>query len=423
MAIEYLNPEDRYDIEVFNRNFKAVEDAVNHAELMQNTVWDSTQDGIISITAYDWDGELLGNFAFVKASDPETQAANAQKAIDAFVGSEPIQAKLTSHAGYDFLAWVKDDNSIPTSYGKYADLVNDIRELTINADDIADFGSMTESCVVRAAYTTNDNIVLGPTLSEREYSITVDRFERTYSSSSYFTVYATIRRENVPRMVMGVMVAEEFFAYGINATGDNYANIIMNTDLIKLRGSDVEQIKVTVSCYPATPATGKTPEENVSTVAAGAHRVQIYLRDSFQSPFSAYPSYQSSSSRGFCGPFSATFTSKQIRNSATAQTTALVNVYDNGTFSQYGTAASIYNDFCRFDSTNSWTSAFTAIIIRQLGIPPSKSSNAVRNASYSRWQELGKPNFSYPTFDFATLYYILSGEEYTNAETTNDGEI
>ena len=175
-------------------------------------VWNSTTNGILAVSVADWDGVSLGTFIFRTDANPSTQAANAQAALDEFLAREDVAAVLKSHAGYDYLTLVKDEDGIPTSYGKRVDSNTNtsVVDLELSPEDAVDFSTLKNSTSAKVAYTTNDTIQLGEGLSAAEardaryYKTSIDSYGR-FGVGQSFAIRIKVERGNVPRVTEGYL--------------------------------------------------------------------------------------------------------------------------------------------------------------------------------------------------------------------------
>ncbi len=345
-------------------------------------------EGIISVTAFDWDGTMLGSFIFASDSNPAKQEANAQEALDAFMAQEEIAAVLNSHAGYDFLTWVKNEDDIPTSYGmRVSSSTNTkLEELDVVEADKADFSTMTQSTTVKAAYTTNGDCQLGEGLdtaeamNARRYTTSLDSYGR-FGTSQSFSIKIKVERGNVPRATDGALRVK-MTINGVNVYSQ-YA----------LTGADTEVVEI-----------APYAQSNPSGVFTGVSVVEWTVIDEYgtsdwvgAAPRTTLTDCQSNASFA-------------VRDVGTAKNVA---VWDEGTYPFYGVIAGIndamesYHQLKLEDPTvmpnNSNMGGITLPILRSVGIPPLALA-AMRAALYDKYVENGAS-----PLDYSAIYEAASG--------------
>lgn len=352
-------------------------------------VWNSTTEGILAISVTDWDGVSLGTFIFRSDSNPTTQEQNARQALDEFLAREDVAAVLKSHAGYDYLTMVKDEDRIPTSYGERVDSVSMTTrtQLELNKEDAVDFSTLEQSTNVKVAYTTNGEIQVGDGLSvadardARRYTTSIESYGR-FGTGNSFAIRIKVERGNVPRVTEGALrVRLEISGVSVYSQ-------------YELSGADVETIEIAPFAQSATNGnfTG------VSTVE-----------------WTVIDSYGTSNWVGAGGRTTltecrskASFKVKSVGGSNSA-------VWDEGTYPFYGVLAGINDTLTNYHQlklvdpeltpTSSNMGGITANILRTIDIPPSTSNAAaLRTAIYDGWLANGAKDLTYEE-----LYRIASG--------------
>lgn len=399
-----------------------------------SAVWNSTTEGVIAVTAFDWDGTMLGSFVFRADENADRQEANAQAALAQFMGdaykapteepgdntgddnddgddnsggggsgnesggsgesggtggtgetgNEPaahddetegtetpgtptaptVADILKSHAGYDFLNWVKNEDDIPTSYGKRVETAKNtsVVDLALSQDDVVNFGTLKESTTIKAAYTTNDSIVLGSSETDtrsREYKTSVESYGR-FGTGSSFAIRIKVERGNVPRSTIGALRVRM-----VVGGADIYSQY-------PLSGADVETIEVVPYARSATNGT-----------FTGASLVEWTVIDTYGTTNWVGSDVRTTVSE--CQS-EASF---NVQNVGTAKNIA---VWATGTYPLYGIVASLnqtLEDFyyTRQENPNTAFSTMTAVslaTLRSIGIPPA-SINTVRENLYNAW--------------------------------------
>ena len=351
-------------------------------------VWNSTTEGVLAITAYDWDGVTLGSFVFRADSNPTTQGLNAQQALDEFKARPEVAAKLAAKPGYDFLTWVKNESSIPSSYGKRVNSSanTELKDLDLAPEDQADFATLTESTTVKAAYTTNDTIILGEGLSSaeardaRQYTTSIDSYGR-FGTGNSFAVRIKVERGNVPRVTEGSLRVR--MSIGGADIYSQYA----------LSGADVEVIEV--APYAQAGASGVT----------GATIVEWTIIDGYGEPnwVGAAPRTTLEECRS-----AASFTTRDVGTSRNQR------VWDQGTYPFEGVIVGINDALASYHAlklenpdltpSNANMGGITIPILRTIGIPP-KAIAAARAALYDKYVENGAQ-----PLDYRAMYEAASGQ-------------
>lgn len=355
-------------------------------------------EGIVAVTAFDWDGTMLGSFIFATDNDPAKQKENADAALAEFTARTDIAAKLKSHAGYDFLAWVKNEDNIPTSYGARV-APNDRLELgtlDLDEDDIMDFSTLKESTTVNAAYTTNSECITGADLSAadaevaRRYTTSIDSYNR-FGTGQSFSVKIKVERGKVPRYAKGALRVRM-------VVDDGSVNGVSVYTQYELSGADVEFVEV--APYAQSATSGKF---------TGVSLVEWAVIDTYE-----YADWVGAAQRTLAEDCrtEASFT-------VTTVGTGTYAVWDQGSYPLNGIVASIndtlasYHELVLADPgtspTNTNMAAITPAILRSIGIPPSSTNlRNLRNAVYNGWVTAGAKDLTY-----AELFEIASGTAYT----------
>ncbi len=401
-------------------------------------VWNSTTEGVIAVTAFDWDGVLLGSFIFRADNDPAVQEANAQEALKEFMGdayvapTEPdpeptpeppveptpdtqealrqlneniamvaaevaqgttpyaddegegetpetppenpetpaedgtsVAAKLRSHAGYDFLAWVKNEDSIPTSYGQRvpSNTNTALTTLELTDTDKIDFSTLKNSTTVKAAYTTNDNIELGAGLGTnaardaRRYTTSIDSYGR-FGTGNSFSIKIKVERGDVPRATNGALRVRMRIG-----TADIYS-------MYELSGADVEIVEV------VPYASGTT-----AGVFTGASVVEWTIIDTY-----GLSNWVGSAAR-------TTVTECQSTAAFTVQTLGRQSiVWNRGTYPFNGIISSINAALKEYHESGAALTVITSAVLRTVGINPyTDVANDLRTAIYNGWVAKGMP--------------------------------
>lgn len=348
-------------------------------------------EGIIAVTAFDWDGTMLGSFIFAADADPDKQLENAQEALDAFVAQEDIAAVLQSHAGYDFLTWVKNEDKIPSSYGTRVSSSSNttLETLEIADEDILDFSTLTQSTTMKAAYTTNEECILGDGLSSadardaRRYITSIVSYDR-FGTGNSFSIRIKIERGNVPRVTNGALRVR------MNIDG---VDIFSQYDLV---GADSEIVEVAPFAQSAANGTLK-----------GAEIVEWTVIDTYG--ISNWVGAAERTKLEECRS-KASFSVKSVGSANN------IAVWDEGTYPFYGVAAGINNALEEYHNikitsdnpasvtpTNNNMAGVSVPILRSIGIP-TRAIGAMRIELYNEWIESGMTDL-----DYQAIYEAASG--------------
>lgn len=372
----------------YTRNTKVPMPADTPASLA--AVWSGgtrSTDGIIAVSVSDWDGVALGTFIFFSDPDPAIQKANADAAKNEFLAREDVAAKLTSHAGYDFLDFVKDEDGVPTSYGKRVASNSNtvVAELEIAPENIVDFSTLESSTTVSVAYTTNASIELGEGLdatsamNARRYKTSIDSYGR-FGTSQSFAIRIKVERGNVPRSTQAALrVRLEINGVSVYSQYD-------------LSGADEEVIEV-----------APFAQSNTNGTFTGVSVVEWTVVDKYE--LSNWVGAAARTTLNECQS-KASFTVKNVGTTRSA-------VWDEETYPLYGVVASFnealrtYHEALQLDPTTN-VSTMTAISVanlRSIGIPPvSTNATTLRRTIYNGWLANGAKDLSYEE-----LYQIASG--------------
>ncbi|MCI8595134.1 MAG: hypothetical protein HFF09_07795 [Oscillospiraceae bacterium] len=339
-------------------------------------VWNSTTEGVLAVTAYDWDGEMLGTFIFRSDPNPTTQGQNAQQAIAEFVAREDVAAKLAGKPGYDFLTWVKNENNVPTSYG--VRVVSSARlnltELSLNEADEIDFSTLTESTAAKAAYTTNKDTLNDGTgeatpaaqATARNYQTKIVAYGK-FGTTANYSITIEVKRGNVPRLTSPWLLVRSVIS-GVSVYS-RYA----------LTGADTETVQVAL--YAASNANGNL---------TGVSLVEWTVIDDYG--YSNWVNAYSVGARTVVADCrsTASFTIRDVGTSRNQR------VWDAGTYPLEGMVAQIYEQLLERDASGATVSTVTAANLRTLGIVPWTTRNAdLQDGTYNNWVTLGKPELTY----------------------------
>lgn len=396
-VIHGLKENDEYEVR-FRASATRDESAAQTLKIGGGGGGPSGTDGILAITAQDFDGEKIGTFVFRSDSNPTTQKANADAAIKEFVAQEKVANILKSHPGYDFLTWVredyKDENGnkvvVPTSYGKRVDSVDpkSVVSLELDPADQIDFSTLQESITVRAAYTTNDSIELGATAADdnaardaRRYKATVTptSFSR-YGTGNSYGIQIKVERGNVPRVTDGILLVN--MSIGGASIYSQY----------ELKGSDEETVDVVAYAQSST-----------SGQFFGAVTVEWTIADKYQ--LTNWIGAGPRTTQSEC-VVNASFTVKRFGSTVRA-------VWDTGTYAFEGVVDGINQALASYHSlklkdpsitpSNQNMSGITTAILQSINIPPLSQTTA-RNNLYNKYLANGANPLSY-----ADIYEAASG--------------
>ncbi len=373
----YFAETDSYDIDC-TLNALSISDGVSN-----NQGGGSTED-IVAVTAFDWDGEMLGSFIFQTDANPEVQRKNAQAALDDFIKEEEVAKTLKEHEGYDFLDWVKNKDDVPSSYGWRTPSAakGTTEELALKDADKVDFGTLKTSTTVKAAYTTNDKIELGDKVTSlndkiaaRNYQSRIVGYGR-FGASDNFSITIEVNRGNVPRVTNGYLWVR-------TRVGD-----VDNYSRYALKGSDTEEVQVALY---AVGARGKDEETNEDIFdVTGVSLVEWTVIDDYE--------YSNWVDAGTAGERSDRATNQAVA-SGTIQpnvgTSRNVAVWAKDSYPCQGVVAGIYDQLLEKDKNNT-SLTVTANHLRSIGIAPSDTNNnRLRNNIYDNWVRLGKPKLTW----------------------------
>jgi hypothetical protein len=372
----------------YTRNTKVPMPAETPASLA--AVWSggsSSTDGILAVSVSDWDGVSLGTFIFRSDPDPKTQEQNAQQAISDFLAQENVASALTSHAGYDYLTFVKPD--APTSYGKRVDTLTNtqVSDLEISPENMIDFSTLKTSTSAKVAYTTNDTIQLGEGLSAAEardarfYKTSIDSYGR-FGVGNSFAVRIKVERGNVPRVTDGYLRVRM-----VIGGADIYSQYALS-------GADVETIEVVPFARSATSG-ALTGASIVEWTVIDAYGTENWLGSGARTTLADCQS-------------KAAFT---VRDVGTSKNQA---VWDRGTYPFEGVIAGINDTLASYHAlkledpsispNNNNMAGVTLPIMRSIGIPP----QAVATAR-AKLYEAYVANGAQP-LDYASMYEAASGQ-------------
>lgn len=337
----------------------------------------------LAVSCFDWDETPLGTFVFAKDVNPAKQKANAQEACALFESG--IEAKLKSHPGYTFLAWVKNEDDVPSSYGKRTEsgARANLTDLELKEEDRIDFATMKESTMAKTGYTTNETISLGtdkPTMAEqveaRQYKTSVVSYGR-FGISQVFSITIEVQRGNVPRVTDGYLWVRSRIS-GV----DSY-------NRYKLTGADVETVDVAL--YAATNRDGSL---------TGVDLVEWTVIDGYEnSNWVGAGTNGERTDRSTCQNV-AGFTIRDVGTSKNQQ------VWNEGTYPHRGIIMWIYEQLVEREATGNAMS-LTAAHVRSIGITPSTANNNnLRDNIYKNWVAKGKPVLDYK--NFAEVEEIIS---------------
>lgn len=372
----YYRTTDTLPEEISNWHFLSVKNGVS-----VNQGGGSSTEGIIAVTAFDWDGTMLGSFIFAGDPNPEKQRANAQKALDGFMAKENIAQVLTSHAGYDFLAWVKNEDDVPSSYGwrTRPDAKTVLSELELADSDRVDFGTLTESTTVKAGYITNDSIELGadaPDLNAqvaaRNYQAKIVGYNR-FGTTDNFSITVEVKRGNVPRVTNGYLWVRTHIG-----DVDSYSRYA-------LKGADEETVQV------ALYAKGARSGSNFNL--SGVSLVEWTVIDDY-----GYSNWVNAGTAGERAnrPDCQSTASGAVRDVGTSKNQA---VWDKSSYPSKGIIGSIYDQLVAMDTTGEAMSV-TAAHLRSVGIVPSvTNNNNLRNNMLANWVAKGRPVLTGDSWD------------------------
>lgn len=219
-----------------------------------------------SIVFYDWDETTILGSIVVPKGDATEQVKEFTKSLmspesrdysimsDAEDTAKPYfvddtNYPMTYKKGYSFLTWMPMDSDEPTSYGER--VASDsggtmatesgvgAKKKLIKPTDTIDFTNIVDSLILKAAYTTNEDCVVGPGQANRYYEINPIEFSR-YGTTNNFTIKFEIKRNNVPRMSDPILRIKM----------RNGSTTLLST--YQLSGSDVEYMEI----VPFTTNTG-----------------------------------------------------------------------------------------------------------------------------------------------------------------------
>lgn len=351
-------------------------------------VWNSTTNGILAVSVADWDGVSLGTFIFRTDANPSTQAANAQAALDEFLAREDVAAVLKSHAGYDYLTLVKDEDGIPTSYGKRVDSNTNtsVVDLELSPEDAVDFSTLKNSTSAKVAYTTNDTIQLGEGLSAAEardaryYKTSIDSYGR-FGVGQSFAIRIKVERGNVPRVTEGYLRVRM-----VIGGADIYSQYALS-------GADEEIIEVVPFARAAT--SGLTGASIVEWTVIDSYGIANWVGAGTRTTLAECQS-------------KASFTVRDVGTSRNQL------VWDNGTYPFEGVIAGINDTLASYHKlkledpsispSNSNMAGITAPILRTIGIPAQALATA-RAKLYEAYVANGAQPLSY-----SSMYEAASGQ-------------
>ena len=336
----------------------------------------------------DWDGVSLGTFIFRTDANPSTQAANAQAALDEFLAREDVAAVLKSHAGYDYLTLVKDEDGIPTSYGKRVDSNTNtsVVDLELSPEDAVDFSTLKNSTSAKVAYTTNDTIQLGEGLSVAEardaryYKTSIDSYGR-FGVGQSFAIRIKVERGNVPRVTEGYLRVRM-----VIGGADIYSQYALS-------GADEEIIEVVPFARAAT--SGLTGASIVEWTVIDSYGIANWVGAGTRTTLAECQS-------------KASFTVRDVGTSRNQL------VWDNGTYPFEGVIAGINDTLASYHKlkledpsispSNSNMAGITAPILRTIGIPAQALATA-RAKLYEAYVANGEQPLSY-----SSMYEAASGQ-------------
>lgn len=351
-------------------------------------VWNSTTNGILAVSVSDWDGVSLGTFIFRTDANPSTQAENAQAALDEFLAREDVAAVLKSHAGYDFLTLVKDEDGVPTSYGKRVDSNTNtsVVDLELSPEDAVDFSTLKNSTSAKVAYTTNDTIQLGEGLSAAEardaryYKTSIDSYGR-FGIGQSFAIRIKVERGNVPRVTEGYLRVRM-----VIGGADIYSQYALS-------GADEEIIEVVPFAQAST--SGLTGASIVEWTVIDAYNESNWVGAGTRTTLSECQSR-------------ASFTVRDVGTSRNQL------VWDSGTYPFEGVVAGINDTLASYHAlkledpsispSNSNMAGISLPILRTIGIPP-RAIATTRSALYDKYVENGAQ-----PLDYASMYEAASGQ-------------
>lgn len=351
-------------------------------------VWQGGSDpdpsDFASIIFYDWDeATVLGSIVVAKgvdATDEVNKFVQTQMSPNSrdYTGNEgdpyfvdDAAFPMTYKKGYSFLNWISFESVEPTSYGERV-ISNNANNLGSEGDNVAaaaskliapeetsDFSNITDSIIVKAAYTTNSECVIGPYAAQRQYTVSPSAYGR-YGTTFNLPITLKVERGDVPRPT------QPYLRVKMTVSGTTIVS------LYKLSGADVEEIQV----IPYTTLTG------------GVSQIAWAVIDSY-----------GLSDMNIAAARSAENTTSITRGNVQSM------AFDGGnynvvkdqerTYMHKAYLAGINNALASYDPNTAITTMtdITPVVLRTVGIPlGGMNINNAKSALYEKWKSINMTN-------------------------------
>ena len=354
----------------------------------------------VTISFWDWGHVYLGSIQVERGSDATVVAdafakrMTSQQSRD-YDGDEtrPFWVDdetkpLSYKKGYSFIHWMKDEDGIDDSYGKY---VNQTSIYTILEDvpdpiNIIDLTSVTQDVSVKAGYTTNTELIYqdeGGDIRSQE-SVLLRRYSlswtvsRVSSISSWDAIDITVKRNGVPKMKEGLIRIKIF-----SEDGD------MAADFRPLSGADTEHFRIHTRFDTSTVYGGTASDTDVDLMVLDSRGIVDVLGATTNRGSLIVP---------------GKFVDRLVGNTATT-------VFDLGSHQAQSHVARI-NEVLEANHISGQSMAdITLPSLRRIGIPPNGGASACRKALASAY---GANDYKPLTYD--QMFAAAAGTPFVHAE-------